>query len=292
MFLEFFVNSNCKYSTIREVINNEFYISSRLLTKLRHEKRLYLNNEPSYPDKSIKYGDYITIDLDFIEDNSNVVPNKMDLDIIYEDDYYIVINKPSGIPTHPSLAHYENSLANGVKYYFDSIGLKRKIRAVNRLDKGTSGLVVFAKNQYIHDILSKQMTSKIFKKEYVALLDGILSRKSGTICAPIARKENSIIERVVSENGDVSITHFNCVKTFNNYSLVRFHLETGRTHQIRVHSSFIGNPILGDTLYGKESPLINRPALHASKITFIHPITRKEVIYNAPLPEDMEKLIS
>lgn len=291
MFLEFFVDSDCKYCTIREVIKNEFNISSRLLTILRYEKRIYLNKQVSHLDKILSPGDYILVDLDFNEENNNIVPTEMELNIIYEDDYYLVINKPSGIPTHPSCLYYKTSLANGIKYYFDVIGLKRKIRAVNRLDKDTSGLVLFAKNQYIHDALSKQMISKAFKKEYLAILDGILAQKTGTISAPIKRKENSIIERVVSNDGDASITHFECIKIFSNYSLVRFYLETGRTHQIRVHSAFIGNPVFGDSLYGTRSNLINRHALHASKISFIHPIIKENVVYNAPLPEDMKKLI-
>ena len=215
----------------------------------------------------------------------------MNLDIIYEDDSYIVINKPAGIPVHPSMLHYENSLSNGVKFYFDSIGLKKKIRPVNRLDKDTSGIVIFAKNEYIQENLIKQMKKKIFYKEYIAICDGIFKNPSGTINAPIARKENSIIERCVHPNGESSITHYNVLKEGFDYSIVHFHIETGRTHQIRVHSSYIGHPIIGDTLYGSKSTKISRQALHALKLEFIHPINNNKVCYIAPIPEDINKLL-
>lgn len=149
--------------------------------------------------KKLRSGDKISFLIDFEEDNSNIFPTKMDLQIIYEDDAFIVINKPSNIPVHPSMLHYENSLSNGLKYYFDSIRLKKKIRPVNRLDKDTSGIVIFAKNEYVQEALIKQMKSKTFKKEYFAICDGSFSSDlySGTINAPIARKENSIIERCI-----------------------------------------------------------------------------------------------
>lgn len=151
------------------------------------------------------------------------------------------------------------------------------------------GLVIFAKNEYIQECLIRQMKNNDFKKEYIAILDGILSKKFGTISVPIARKDNSIIERCVDfENGEIAITHYDLIKIINNsLSLVHFILETGRTHQIRVHSAYIGNPIVGDTLYGNSSKLIDRQALHAYKITFIHPITKKNIILEADLPKDM-----
>jgi len=192
---------------------------------------------------------------------------------------------------HPSCLHYNNSLSNAVKFYFDSIGLKVKIRPVNRLDKDTSGLVVFAKNQYIQECLVKQMIDNTFKKTYLAILTGKLEKNNGTINAPIARKNNSIIERCIDNNGDISITDYKVLKTFKNYTLTQFKLKTGRTHQIRVHSKFIGHPILGDSLYGSSSPLISRQALHAYKIEFVHPLKHNKVVYNSKIPKDIETLI-
>lgn len=196
-----------------------------------------------------------------------------------------------GIAIHPSCLHYNNSLSNAVKFYFDSINLKVKLRPVNRLDKDTSGLVIFAKNQYVQECLVKQMTNQTFKKTYLAILEGNLEKDTGTINAPIARKDNSIIERCIKPDGDTAITDFKVLKRFNSFTFVQFHLKTGKTHQIRVHSKYIGHPILGDTLYGNTSNLISRQALHAHKIEFIHPLTHDKVKYIAELPLDMQNII-
>ncbi len=289
MDLEYKITNN-KYDNIKQILKEEFHISDRLLKKLKLNHQIFLNYIPvniNYSD--LKIGDFISIVLDFEEEYDNIVPLESNLNIIYEDNYLLVVNKPSNMPVHPSCNHFEDSLSNIVKYYFDCIGLKRKIRIVNRLDKDTSGIVIFAKNEYIQEALIQQMKNNTFKKEYLAILNGILEKNSDIISAPIARKENSIIERCVNfETGDIAITHYDLIKTIDNkYSLVHFVLETGRTHQIRVHSAYIGHPILGDTLYGSSSTLINRQALHAQKVSFIHPITKKIIILEAPLPEDM-----
>jgi len=208
-----------------------------------------------------------------------------------EDDAYIIIDKQAGHPVHPSHSHFDNSISNGLKYYFNEKNINKKIRPVNRLDMDTSGIVIFAKNEYVQESLIKQMKNQTFKKEYLAVLEGNLEEKKGTINKPIGRKEGSIIEREVSEDGAESITHFEVVENFKDACLVNFILETGRTHQIRVHSSSIGHPIIGDTLYGKTSELISRQALHACRVQFIHPITREKVSYSSNLPKDIQNLI-
>jgi len=162
---------------------------------------------------------------------------------------------------------------------------------VNRLDRDTSGIVVFAKNEYIQTSLVKQMAVKTFYKEYLAILDGFLTPEKGTITAPIARKEGSIIQRCVREDGAPSITHYEVLNTTDKFSIVKFVLETGRTHQIRVHSAHMGSPILGDSLYGDYSELISRQALHANKISFIHPISKKKVEYISTFPEDLNNFL-
>ena len=241
-------------------------------------------------------GDTIIVDLDFDEENSNIVPSKMNLNIIYEDDAILVLNKPAGVAIHPSMRHFEDTLSNGVKYYFDSINLKRKIRPVNRLDSDTSGVVIFAKNEYVHSVLSNEMQKGLFKKEYIAICTGIFDKKDGTINASIGRKNDSIIERCVRDDGQEAITHYRVLNEFCNsdisYSELFINLETGRTHQIRVHTAYIGHPILGDSLYGNESNLINRQALHAYKVEFIHPITNKRLEFIAPIPDDMKLLLN
>ncbi len=291
MELDYTVKQNDNYKTVKEVIKAYFNISDRLLLKLKNSKKILLNGEPIYVGKEIFTGDTIKILIDFKEDNSNIVPTKMSLNILYEDDYYIVVNKPYGVPVHPSMLHYENSLSNGIKYYFNSIGLQRKIRPVNRLDKDTSGLVIFAKNEYIQNCLAHQMQTHEFEKEYIAVCDGIFEEKQGTINLPIARKDGSIIERCIDKNGDTSITHYEVIKEIDNQiSVIRCFLETGRTHQIRVHMAEVGHPLLGDTLYGNTSSLSHnakRQLLHAIKVSFVHPITMEKVNYEAPITDDI-----
>ena len=274
--------------TINSILQNELKVSSRLLYKLIKLNKIELNHKPCDTRKTGNLEDTITVNFDYEEDNSNIVPTKMDLNIIFEDDWLLVVNKPAGIAIHPSVLHYSDSLCNGIRFYFDKIGLKKKIRPVNRLDLNTSGLVVFAKCEYIQECLINQMKNNQFKKEYLAVCDGVFNEKSGTINLPIARKENSIIERCISENGQTAITHYEVLKEFDNYSLVKCSLETGRTHQIRVHMSAIGHPLLGDSLYGSISDLINRQALHCYNLQFIHPVYNNDLNFFGDLPNDFK----
>lgn len=286
MELKYIVRNNA-YENINQIITSHFKISTRLKSKLIKKNRIYLNGKVTDTRNKINIGDEITIDLNYEEDNSNIVPTKMNLEIIYEDEWLIAINKPAGIAIHPSILHYNNSLSNGVRFYFDEISLKKKIRPINRLDKDTSGVVIFAKCEYIQECLTK---SKI-NKEYICLCSGMFDKKEGTINLPIARKENSIIERCINENGKKAITHYKILKEFENYSLVLCKLETGRTHQIRLHLASIGHPILGDTLYGKPSKLIARQALHSYKTEFLHPINKNKMQLISPIPQDIKKNI-
>ena len=292
MELKYIANDLSIYKNVRQVLKNEFNISNRLITKLKQNKLIYLNSEETYLDKLLSIGDIVKCKIDFKESSENIVPTKMNLNIIYEDDSFLVIDKPFNMAVHPSILHYNNSLSNGVKYYFDSISLNKKIRPVNRLDRDTSGIVLFAKNEYIQESLINQMKSDTFYKEYLAIIEGLLKEKKGTIDAPIARKEGSIIERCIDTNGSKAITHYKVLNNINNLSLVKFVLETGRTHQIRLHSKHIGHPILGDTLYGNKSNLISRQALHCHKLSFIHPITKKHIEFISPIPDDMKRAIN
>lgn len=329
MILKYVKTNTDNYSTVRQVMFQEFNLSYNLSVKLKKDKKILLNGTSTFVDKIINPGDVITANIDFEEDNSNIIATKMDLNILYEDEAMLILDKPAGLPVHPSILHYENSLSNGVKYYFDSINLQKKIRPVNRLDRNTSGIVIFAKNEYVHDLLSKQMQNKTFVKEYIAICEGAFEHKEGTINAPISRKEGSIIERCVSPSGDTAITHYKVLREFYNYnsnssidnhniystvnrninenihenkgnnilfehqcfSELLINLETGRTHQIRVHMAYIGHPILGDSLYGNESALIDRQALHAYKVEFIHPISKKNMVIAADIPKDMANII-
>ena len=268
-------NKNDNYKTVNEVLKNEFNISSRLRLRLINNNMIFLNGVICSTKDFLQDNDEIRISFNYDEESKNIVPIKMKLDIIYEDEWLLVVNKPAGIAVHPSILHFEDSLSNGIKFYFNQISLKKKIRPVNRLDKNTSGLVIFAKCEYIQEQLINQMQNNTFKKEYLAIVEGIIEPQKGTIDLPIARKENSIIERCIDKSGQKSITHYevlnefyidkskqiNFFKKFNNipnqinenyniykqqetFSLVKCTLETGRTHQIRVHFKAIGHPLI------------------------------------------------
>lgn len=272
---------------IKEVLRKSLSMSSRLITKIKYD-HLCLNGSHCSVNSTTQPGDIVCVDFNYNEDNSNIVSNpQIKLDILYEDELYIIINKPSNMPIHPSMEHYTDSLSNGVKTYFDSIHLHKKIRPVNRLDKDTSGIVVFAKNEYA------QENFKPICKEYIAIINGIFSG-NGIISLPIGRKNGSIIERCIDyENGDSAITEYEIIKNISKYNLsvVKCTLKTGRTHQIRVHLASKLSPILGDTLYGKSSSLINRQALHSYHLKFVHPINKKVIDIYAPMPEDISNII-
>ena len=321
MQLKYIVKKTDNYTDINEILNTKFSISSRLRVKLINNKSVILNGSFVDTRTHIKPYDTICIDFNYKEDNSNIIPTKMELDILFEDEWFLVINKPCGISIHPSLLHYSDSLSNGVKYYFDQIGLKKKIRPINRLDTNTSGLVIFAKCEYIQECFIKQMADKTLKKAYLCLVHGNFEKNTNsnqnissnaeykTIDLPIARKPGSIIERCVDTSGQKAITHYRIIKEFDEYSLVECLLETGRTHQIRVHMSYICHPLLGDDLYNdnvylsnskeiqktksykKSHNLINRQALHSYKIELIHPVTKELLSFCCELPEDMKCLI-
>lgn len=271
---------------VGSLLRDKLNISSRLLNKLKMNEKIIVNGLPVFSSYILHENDEIFVNIDF-EEIDNIIPQKMDLEILFEDDYFLAINKPYGIVVHPSSLHLNNTLANGVKYYLNN---KKKIRPINRLDKDTSGIVLFAKNQYVQELM---ISNTKINKEYIAVVSGKLPKKFDTINAPIARKAGSIMERCICEEGQVAITHYDVLKYIeeNNISLVHLKLDTGRTHQIRVHLAYIGNPILGDTLYGFESNLINRQALHAHCMTFIHPITKSEINIIAPIPNDISSII-
>ena len=288
MILKYIVKKEDENKTINQILKNQYEFSNRLFSKLINGKYIFLNGKNIDTRLSPKEKDILTIDLNYKEENSNIIAIKMNLDIVYEDEGLLLINKPAGVAVHPSIEHYDNSLASGVKYYFESKGIAKKIRPVNRLDLNTSGLIVFAKNEYIQESLIRQMKNNIFKKEYIAIVDGYLENKKGIIDEPIARKAHSIIERCVSKDGKSAITEYEVIKEKDNYSLIKCKLLTGRTHQIRVHFAYIGHPLIGDTLYGKKSNLIDRQALHSCKISFCNPITGKNMSFEN-IPDFLEK---
>ena len=249
---------------------------------------ILLNGKWEYVNTTLSTGDILTIRLIEMDSSKNIPPIYHPLTIIYEDDDILVINKPANMPVHPSLNHYENTLANAVCYYYENQNIPYTFRCVNRLDKNTSGLTILAKHMLSSAILSEQVAKRQIHRQYLAIVAGE-TKAIGTIDAPIGRKDSSTIERQIDyENGERAITHFTRIATKNGYSLLSLKLETGRTHQIRVHMKSIGHPLIGDFLYNEESKEIERQALHSHQLIFTHPITKEILEFTAPMPFDMQ----
>lgn len=278
--INFKIESKDNGKQIREFLKN-FGVSSSLLTKLkRTENGITKNGEFAKTIEHLNVGDILTIKI--MPNGNPPVPTKGELDIVYEDEDIIVVNKPPFIPVHESRNHRGDTLANLIAYHTKS---NTSFRTVYRLDRDTSGLVLVAK----HELAAAKLAGKI-KKDYYAVVCGIIC-KEGTVNAPIARCGDSIIRRKVDENGEGAITHYFPISTNNNRTLVKFKLETGRTHQIRVHMEYIGHTLLGDTLYDGNNDFINRQALHCKDIYFTHPITQVEMHLSCDFPQDIKNLI-
>lgn len=252
MLLKYIVKDN---KNLRSILKDELNISSRLFNKIKN-KYVFVNGEHAIYYRDLNVNDVVEVDFSYDDDNYNNIVSNPDIkfEIVYEDDWLLIVNKGANLPVHPSLNHYDISLSNGIRAYFDKIGLNKTVRLVNRIDKDTTGLVVIAKCEYIQECLIKQMNDDSFIKEYIAIARGLVD-SSGVIDFPIARKDGSIIERCVDlVRGENAITNYVRLK-YNpelDISLVKCRLLTGRTHQIRVHFAYIGHPLLGDSLYGLE----------------------------------------
>ena len=268
---------------------------SSILKDLRKDASLCkINKKDSYLNSIIHTGEHIEIYIKETVANESLIPVQLDFDIVYEDEDILLVNKPANMPIHQSINNYENSLANALAYYYRNESSPFIFRCINRLDKDTSGLTLIAKNPLSAAILSKSMKERQIKRTYTAIVEGIFNDKEGRIEAPIARKKESCIERCVDfENGQRAITNYKVIKELeNSRSLVKFSLETGRTHQIRVHMKYLGHPLLGDILYNPDDKTMERQALHAGKLIFLHPIKLKEITFKADYPDDMKNLIN
>ncbi|MBQ9065473.1 MAG: RluA family pseudouridine synthase [Blautia sp.] len=271
----------------------ELGFSRRNLTWLKADPQgVLLNDEPAHLNARLHSGDILTIKIRE-DEMSSLTPVDLPFGIIYEDDDLMVIDKPAGIPLHPSLHNVDNTLANALAWYFKCRQEPFVFRCSNRLDRDTSGLTIVSKHRVAAGMLSEMGVRREIVREYLAIVRGHVTPPSGTIDAPIGRVGDSIIERRIDpENGERAVTHYKVVKEHNGLSLVLLNLETGRTHQIRVHMKHIGFPLIGDHLYNPDDrTLISRQALHAFRLSFIHPLTGTALSFTAPLPEDMAELM-
>ena len=285
--------------TILQFLKKKLYTDKAIIALKKTPEGILRNGIWAYVNEKLSSGDILTINLVEESVSDNIVPEKLNIDIVYEDEDILVINKPYDMPIHPSQNHYTGTLANALAYYFKEQGKEFVFRCVNRLDKDTSGLTIVCKNQLAGGILSDMVSRREIKRTYLAICedDGTLLDE-GTIDAPIARKEGSTIERMVDyTHGERAVTHYKVLERnlAKGLSLIQLELETGRTHQIRVHMSYIGHPLIGDGLYGnqdsKANKFIDRQALHSYSLEFIHPVTMEKVNLLQEIPDDMYNII-
>jgi 23S rRNA pseudouridine1911/1915/1917 synthase len=276
---------------VRSFLRERHGISRSLLVELKHVKGILLNGSSTYLDHPLQPGDLIELHLPE-EESENIEPEPIPFSIVFEDEDILVVDKAPDLCVHPTMLHPNGTLANGVVYHWKQYGISRKFRPVNRLDKDTSGLVLIAKSQYSHQQLATVQRQGGIVRHYEALVHGCVAQDEGTIDAPIMRKAESLMERIVHEDGQWARTHYKVLGRYEGFTHLWLKLDTGRTHQIRVHMSHIGHPLVGDDLYGGERTLISRQALHSRTLSFPHPRHKNILSFEAPLPEDMSRLLN
>ena len=284
---KYIVKANVKEQTAKDYLKRHENISSSLWKKIKRQNEFFLNGQKTAPTRAVvKPGDIIEYR---ITEQSKVIPADLPLTICYEDEYMLIAAKPAGMLTHPLTFEAENTLANAVMHHFQKTGQQIGCHPLYRLDRNTSGLVVFAKLPQLQHLFGGNHQQ--LKRYYLAIVHGSISPPDGTVDAPIGRTADSIILHQVSLDGKRAVTYYRTLKTYPDYSLVELNLATGRTHQIRVHMAHLGHPLLGDDLYGGRRDLITRHALHAYRLQFTHPFTHEEITVESPLPADMQKLL-
>lgn len=277
--------------TVRAFLEIHGYSHTVLVLLKKTKESILVNGVWYYVNDRLHTGDSLQITIDEPFGSSQIEPVALPFEIVYEDEDILVVNKPAGMPVHPSIHNHDNTLANAVMYYFNKKGERCTFRCVNRLDKDTTGLTIIAKHPLSSAVLNRQMNKRTIKRTYLAIVDGITD-ESGTINAPIARETDSAITRCVDyKNGETAVTHYKRLAVSGNLSLIELHLDTGRTHQIRVHMKHIGHPLIGDFLYYPDFSKIKRQALHSCRLAFCHPVTGKTLIFHASLPEDMQCIL-
>ena len=281
------ITENEQGTTVLDFLRKKGF-SRHILSSMKADKEaLTRNGQRIGGREQLLAGDHFRVRLLETVDSDGIVPVSMPLSILYEDEDILVINKPADMPVHPSIGNYTNTLANGVAAYLDAKDEHSPFRCINRLDRDTSGTLILAKNAFSAAVLSTQMRNRQIRRTYLAVVEGI-TPPNGTISAPISRVDDSVIERHVDFlRGEPAVTHYERLEVKNEHSLLEIHLETGRTHQIRVHMGYIGHPLPADYLYHPVYDCFKRQPLHSRQLEFRHPVTDKPMCLLAPVPEDM-----
>lgn len=290
--IDYIIDEDSADLRVEQFLRRKRYSGQNLSEIKRMPKSILVNGVHYYMRQELSTGDHLQVRICETQNSEKIPPTKLPLDIIYEDEDLLVLNKPAGMPIHPSLNNYTNSIANALAYYFQSQGKPFIFRCCNRLDRDTSGLTIVSKHLVSGSILSDMTKYREVHREYLAIARGSVTPSEGTIQAPLGRKEGTIIERTVDwEHGEDAVTHYKVVKEANGHSLVSLRLETGRTHQIRIHMKYLGYPLIGDYLYNPDMEYMTRQALHSHHMEFTHPITGEHMSFTAPLPEDMARVM-
>ncbi|MDC3413667.1 RluA family pseudouridine synthase [Terrihalobacillus insolitus] len=277
---------------IRDYLKEVRGFSKRMIKVVKFDGGgIIVNDTPVTVRFRLKAGDCLEILLPEEVRGSFMKTEDIDLTIVYEDDDVLVLEKPPGIATIPSLHHPSGTIANGLLGYYEKKNIQYTIHVVTRLDRDTSGLLLIAKHRYSHSLLSRDQRNGLVNRSYYAMIEGKLTQKEGTINAPIGRDPTSIIQRKVTADGKHAVTHYQVELENSSYTLVHVKLETGRTHQIRVHFAFIKHPLVGDSLYGGMTETLNRQALHCKSLSFTHPTTNERLTFHSKLPDDISRLL-
>jgi RluA family pseudouridine synthase len=292
-WLEYTVMEEDAGLTVEQVIREKMNVSGRMLQRLTRSKGIRLNRKPPYLQRQVKPGDRVAVRVTDKRTKHEATSTQADIpvDVLYEDDHLLIVNKPAGIMVHPVHREDTETLVHALLGYFRSKGEQAGVHPVHRLDKQTSGAVLVAKSSYGHQLADRLLRDGGIHREYLAVLGGQLEQERGTVDAPIGRDPRHPTRRRVTEQGEPAVTHFEVVARSAETTLVRVRLETGRTHQIRVHFQHIGHPLLGDALYGGNRRRFPRQALHAYRLRFTHPLSSAEVEVKAGLPQDLASLI-
>lgn len=277
---------------IRDYLQTVQAFSRRMTKTVKFAGGIFVDNIPQTVRYRLATGDTLMIQFPPEEKGQYMKPAAIPLSIVYEDEAIIIVNKSSGMATIPSFHHHTGTVANGLLAYYEKSNIPYTVHVVTRLDRDTSGLLLIAKHSYSHSLLAASQQAGRVERKYKAIVEGHLQTKEGIINKPIGRKEGSIIERTVIESGKPAVTRYKVIQEAANYTLVDIKLETGRTHQIRVHFASIGHALAGDDLYGGSIETVNRQALHCYELRFEHPTTKEMVSFQLPIPDDMKQLIS